>query len=260
VEASAALFLDKRRAARDSNQYCCRRARCAPSRNGRCPRPSAPIRRMMARARSASEPAARAAPVRSKTRNIRSRPVGWAPRPEVRAGAWPLRRSAGGCLAAAASRAFREAVGQPHLVREVRSQGVGKIGAVGTKIDFSVFVEAEMVEQEIARGVAHHLVQRRPRRLRFERIVEQLLDPGGEQVLACAIPGVAQGPGASRRGARPARFVRAHLDLARDRAASCCRLLRHERRMPGARRGRLDLGEPEIRRAAMALPRGNVRG
>jgi hypothetical protein len=27
-------------------------------------------------------------------------------------------------------------------------------------------------------------VQRRPRRLRIERIVEQLLDPGGEQVLA----------------------------------------------------------------------------
>src|SRR6266705_3312072 len=80
-----------------------------------------------------------------------------------------------------------------------------------------------MVEQEIARGVAHHLVQRRPRRLRFERIVEQLLDPGGEQVLACAIPGVAQGPGAPRRGAWSARFVHAHLDLARDRAASCSR-------------------------------------
>src|SRR5262249_43588347 len=93
---------------------------------------------------------------------------------------------------------------EAHLVREVRSQGVGKICAVGTKIDFSVFVEAEMVEQEIARGVAHHLVQRRPRRLRIERIVEQLLDPGGEQVLACAIPGVAQGPGAPRRRARPA--------------------------------------------------------
>ena len=113
-----------------------------------------------------------------------------------------------------------------------------------------------MVEQEIARGVAHHLVQRRPRRLRIERIVEQLLDPGGEQVLACAIPGVAQGPGAPRRGARPARFVRAHLDLARDRAASCFRLLGRERRMPGSRRRRLDLGEPEIRRAAVALPRG----
>src|SRR5262249_59422277 len=57
-------------------------------------------------------------------------------------------------------------------------------------------------------------------------------------------------------GARPARFVRAHLDLARDRAASCSRLLGSERRMPGARRRRLDLSEPEIRRAAMALPRG----
>src|SRR5262249_42766293 len=113
-----------------------------------------------------------------------------------------------------------------------------------------------MVEQEIARGVAHHLVQRRPRRLRFERIVEQLLNPGGEQVLGCAIPGVAQGPGASRGEARPARFVRAHLDLARDRAASCSHLLGRERRMPGARRRRLDLREPEIRRAAPALPPG----
>ena len=35
---------------------------------------------MTARAQSASEPAARAAPVRSKTRNIRSRRVGWVPR------------------------------------------------------------------------------------------------------------------------------------------------------------------------------------
>src|SRR5262249_56200119 len=85
--------------------------------------------------------------------------------------------------------------------------------------------------------------------------VEELLDPGGEQVLAWAIPGVAKGPGASRGGARPARFVRAHLDLARDGAASCTRLLGRERRMPGARRWRLDLGEPEIRRGATGAPR-----
>ena len=64
-----------------------------------------------------------------------------------------------------------------------------------------------------------------PRRLRIEPIVEQLLDPGGEQVLACAIPGVAQGPGTPPRGAWSAQFVRAHLDLARDRAASWSRLL-----------------------------------
>jgi hypothetical protein len=113
-----------------------------------------------------------------------------------------------------------------------------------------------MVEQEIARGVAHHLVQRRPRRLRIERIVEQLLDPGGEQIVHCATPGVAQGPGAPRGGARAARFVWAHLYFARDRATSCSRLLGRERCMPGARRRRLDLGKPEIRRAAMALPRG----
>jgi hypothetical protein len=61
------------------------------------------------------------------------------------------------------------------------------------------------------------------------------------------------GPG---RGARPARLVGAYLDLARDRAASCSRLLGRERRTPGVRRRRLDLSEPETRLAAMMLPRG----
>src|SRR5262249_58719636 len=111
-----------------------------------------------------------------------------------------------------------------------------------------------MVEQQIARGVAHYFVQRRPRRLRIERIIEQLLDPSGEQILACAIPAVAQGPRAPRRGGWAAWFVWAHLDLARDRAASCSRLLRGERRKPRARRRRLDLGEPEIRRAPPPRP------
>jgi hypothetical protein len=66
-----------------------------------------------------------------------------------------------------------------------------------------------MVEQKIARGVAHYLVQCRPRRLRIERIVEQLLDQAENrfslarfqtlrkgQVLPAAEPGA---PGLSGR-------------------------------------------------------------
>ena len=45
-----------------------------------------------------------------------------------------------------------------------------------------------MVEQEIARLIAQHFVQRRPRRRRVERRVEQLLDPCGIQVFRRAIP------------------------------------------------------------------------
>src|SRR5262249_61711459 len=75
-------------------------------------------------------------------------------------------------------------------------------------------------------------------------------------VLAGAIPGVAHGPGATRAEARRSGFARARLARARAGAASRAGLLGRERRTPGARRRRLDLGEPEIRRAAMALPRG----
>ena len=112
-----------------------------------------------------------------------------------------------------------------------------------------------MVEQEIARPIAQHLVQRRPRRRRVERRVEQLLDPCGIQVFRRAIPGIAQGPDAAIRRARPRRLVGAHGDLARDRAALGRRAVARERRVPRPRGRRRDLGEPEIRRPAVPLTR-----
>ena len=94
-----------------------------------------------------------------------------------------------------------------------------------------------MVEQDVARAVAQHLVQRRPRRRRVERRVEQLLDPGRVQVFGRAVPGVAQRPDAARasRCGRGGSSV-AHGDLARDRAALGRRAVARERRAPRSRR------------------------
>jgi hypothetical protein len=118
-----------------------------------------------------------------------------------------------------------------------------------------VFAEAEVVEQEIARSIAQHLVQGRPRRRRLERRIEQLLDPGGIQVLVRAVPGIAQGPDAALGRVRPRRLAPAHNDVARDRAARGWGALAREPRLPfpGGRRG--DLDDPEIRRPAVALAR-----
>ena len=101
---------------------------------------------------------------------------------------------------------FAVAERQPHLEREIRAQEIRKVGAVGAKDHLHlVFAETQMVEQDIARPVAQHLMQRRPRRRRVQRVVEQLLDPCREQVFRRAIPGVAQRPDAARRRARPRR-------------------------------------------------------
>ena len=159
-------------------------------------------------------------------------------------------------LAAAAARALRVPERQPHLEREIRAQEVRKVGAVGTDDEpHLVFAETQMVEQEIARLVAQHLMQRRPRRRRVERRVEQLLDPCGIQVFRRAIPGIAHGPDAPLRRARPRRLVGAHGDLARDRAALGRRAVARELRVPRPRGRRRDLGEPEIRRPAVPLTR-----
>ena len=93
-------------------------------------------------------------------------------------------------------------------------------------------------------------VQRRPRRRGVDRIVEQLLDPCGEQVLVGAIPRVAQRPDASLHRARRRRPVGAHGDLAGDRAAAAA-LARGSaaRHLPAAGDGHL--GEPEVGRSAM---------
>ena len=112
-----------------------------------------------------------------------------------------------------------------------------------------------MVVQEIARPVAQHFMQRRPRQRRVERRVEELLDPCGVQVFRRTIPGVAQRPDAPVGRARPRRLVVEHDDLARDRAALGRRIVAREPCLP-LPRGRLrDFGEPGIRRPAEPLTR-----
>jgi len=67
-------------------------------------------------------------------------------------------------VAAAAARAIRVAERQPHLEGKICAQKVRKLGAVGAKDESHlVFAEAQIVEQEIARSIAQHLVQSRPR-------------------------------------------------------------------------------------------------
>src|SRR2546430_17637670 len=62
-------------------------------------------------------------------------------------------------LAAAAARALRISEWQPHLEREIRAHEVWEVGAVGAKDHLHrVFAEIQMVEQEIARWVAQHLM------------------------------------------------------------------------------------------------------
>ncbi len=122
---------------------------------------------------------------------------------------------------------------------------------------FSSSRSAEMVEQEIARFIAQHLVQRLPRQRLLERRVEQLLDPCGVEVLRRAVPCIAHGPDALPRRTRRRRCALAHGYLARDRAALRRRAVARELRVPGAHGGRCDLGEPEIRRPAVPLTRSN---
>ena len=112
-----------------------------------------------------------------------------------------------------------------------------------------------MVEQEIARAIAQHLMQRRPRQRRVERRVEKLLDPGGVEVLGRAIPGAAQWPYACRvdcgRGGAASRttisrVIVLHSAGALSRASLACHL-------PAAGFG--DLRKPGIRRTAVPLAR-----
>ncbi len=157
-------------------------------------------------------------------------------------------------LTAAAARALRITKRQPHFEREIRAQEIRKVGAVGAKDDLHrVLAETQMVEQDIARLIAQHIMQRRPRRRGVQRVIEKLLDPCREQVFRRAIPCVAQGPDDTFGRARRRGPVGAHGDVAGDRAAPGRRAVASERRAPRPRGRRLDLGEPEIRRPAVAL-------
>src|SRR5215472_17913062 len=64
-------------------------------------------------------------------------------------------------LATTAARAFRIPERQSHLEREIRAQKVRKISAVGMKDESHlVFAQTQMVEQDVARPVAYHFMQR----------------------------------------------------------------------------------------------------
>src|SRR5262249_17171153 len=123
-------------------------------------------------------------------------------------------------LATTAARALRESKWQPHLEREVRPQKIRKIGAVGAKDDLHlVLAESQMIEQEIARSIAQHFVQRRPRWRGIERRVKELLYPSRKQVFGRPIPRIAHRPDAACSHCRPRRLVVANGDFARDRTA-----------------------------------------
>src|SRR5207253_8523597 len=71
-----------------------------------------------------------------------------------------------------------------------------------TQAAWLVLAETEMVVQEIARGIPRHLVERAPARLGIERIVEELLHPRREEILAGAVPVAGDRPHSGRSLAR----------------------------------------------------------
>ena len=168
-------------------------------------------------------------------------------------------------MAAAAARAVRIAERQSHLEGEIGAQEIDEIGAIGSQHHrHFVFAGAEIIEQNVARAVAQHRIERRPRRLGIERRVEQLFDPRGIEIFRRAVPVVAQRPEAPRRRRRRRRFCRADRDLARDRAAAGQETAAaRQLRAPRPRRRRRHLGEPDIRRPVEPRPRrrrdGTVR-
>ena len=148
-----------------------------------------------------------------------------------------------------AARAPRIAERQAHLEGEIGAQIVHHVGAVGLQRhrDF-VFAEAERVEQDVARFIAQHVVERRPRRLLVERGVEQLLDPGRKQIFRPAIPRRAQrpeAPGVARGGAGLSRATAMSRVILPHSAGS---VVARQRRVPGPRGRRGHLGEPDVRR------------
>src|SRR4029077_16635841 len=67
-------------------------------------------------------------------------------------------------LSGSAARALREAEWQSHFEREIRAQKVREIGAIGTQNDLHlIFTETKMIEQDVSRSIAQHLVQSGPR-------------------------------------------------------------------------------------------------
>ena len=135
-------------------------------------------------------------------------------------------------LAAVAARAFRVAERQPHLEGEIGAQEVRHVGAIGLNDEpLLILAQAQMIEQEVARRIAQHLMHRLPRRRFIERRVEQCLDPCGVQIFRLAIPGLLCGPHALAR-ARARGLFTLHDDFARDRLAFGGCAIAHEYRLP----------------------------
>ena len=103
--------------------------------------------------------------------------------------------------------------------------------------------------------IVQHLLPDLPGQILVGRRVEQFLDPCREQGLVGAVPAVAHLPDASRRGAQGLRLAGGYNDIAGDRAAIRRRRLAVQPRVPGAGGGCCDLGEPGIRRTAVAAGR-----
>ncbi len=98
-------------------------------------------------------------------------------------------------------------------------------------------------------------MQRRPRRRRIERRVEELFDPRGIQVLRRAVPCIAQRPDTPRSRARRQCLSRAHGDFSRDCAALRSRAVAREFGMPRPHGRRRNFGEIKIGGPAMPLAR-----
>ena len=122
--------------------------------------------------------------------------------------------------AAETARAIRIAERQSHLEGEIGAQEIDEVGAVRSEPGLRrVLVAAEIVVQEITRGIAQHLVPDLPVQVLIGRRVEQLLDPCRKQGFVGAVPVIARLPDAACRNSDRLRLARAHGDVARHRAA-----------------------------------------
>ncbi len=157
---------------------------------------------------------------------------------------------------AAAARTIGIAERQSHLVGEVSTQEVDEVGAVGLQATLAfVFIAAEIVGEEVARLVAQHVIPGLPVQVLIGRRVEQLGDPGREQRLVGVIPAAFHLPEFSGRNRYRRGLGRADGDLVLDLAAIRRRAVERQRGVPFARRRLIDLGEPEIGRAAVPVGR-----
>ena len=157
--------------------------------------------------------------------------------------------------AAAAARALRVAERQPHLEGEIGAQEVGRSAQSGRMtMPHLVFAEAQMVEQDVARlrsrstscSAGHDGAASSGASNSFSIQAENRFSVARFQVLRTGqtLPAAARG-----RGGLSACTAMSRVIVPQPAHAA------HERRVPGAGGRRRDLGEPEIRRAAVPVAR-----